>query len=75
MWILSLVYGMPPQEKMCPSARPSRLLYCHFSGGPVFCVWKLLLYVPIPGIVVTIQLNFNSVFTLPLQLEDEGTGD
>lgn len=76
VWIPSPLLGTPPLGKTCPSAGHSRLLSCLFSGGPAFPVWTwlcLLLYVPVPGNVVTVQLNFSSVFILPLELEDEGT--
>lgn len=72
MWILSHMLGRPSQKKMCLSARFSRLQLWHFSGPSI--PW-LLLYVSNPGNDVTVQLNFNSVFTLPLEREGERTGD
>lgn len=75
VWILSQVLGTPPQEKMCLSAKLSRLLFVTSLEIQHSLFGNDFVYVSIPGNDVVVQLNFNSVFTLPLELKDKGTGN
>lgn len=74
-WILSQVLGTPPQEKMCLSAKLSRLLFVTSLEVQHSLFGNDFVYVSLPGNDVVVQLNFNSGFTLPLELKYKGTGN